>query len=193
MSAMAHFSVGLGAELDGDFCGRGRIRVERRGRYHPVYTLIFNDEEIADLNWRGPRRVRYTTYPDEVRTELRIDTMKRVIRATDADGRISTLATKSNRALARSDMRLQVCDGSNFIVHRRLVDRWGSCRFEVRKQYYLNNLLVFHCDTSDPAAPIWIDVEKLMRWELPHFHRLLSLVTARIGLEQRMSASAGRR
>lgn len=58
-------------------------------------------------------------------------------------------------------------------------------RFEILKLHYLNNILVFHFDPKDAAATILIDVERLMRWEIRHFHTLLALVTARIGLEYR--------
>ena len=80
-------------------------------------------------------------------------------------------------------MRLQMADGDNFVLRRSPIDRWGGCRFEVYKQHYVNNVLVFNFTPLDRGAPILIDVEKLMRWEIRHFHPILALVTARIGLE----------
>jgi hypothetical protein len=189
MAGMAYFTAGFGADLDRDFCGRGRIRVERKGRHRPLYALAFNGQDLAELHWRGPRRAYYKVVNESGELEMRVGTMKRKIRAVDNDGRISKLLIPSNKDMPRRDIRLQMCDGANFIIHRKMTDRWGAARFEVRKQHYPNSVLVFHFDHTDPDAPILVDVERLMRWEMPHFHRLLALVTARIALERRMNGS----
>ncbi|HQR37642.1 MAG TPA: hypothetical protein PLF26_04500 [Blastocatellia bacterium] len=185
MSGNGELSLALGAMPEEDFCGRGRIKVVRRGRYHPVYVLTFNGEPISELSWEGPRRMRYAIAGDRDTYDLKIGTMQRKIRAIDSDGRISRILVSSNHNLSRRTMRLQMSDGDNFVLKRGPVDRWGAGRFEIRKQHYLNNLLVFHFDAHDVTAPIFIDVQRLMRWEIKHFHALLALVTARIGLEHR--------
>ncbi len=175
------------AAPDRDFCGPGRIKVVPKGRYHPVYSLRLNGKEIADLAWHGPRRVRYTVRPDGDRIDMKVGHMKRKIRAVDIDGRLSRIMVSSNRHLGRRNLRLQMADGDNFVVTRGRLDRWCTARFDVRKEHYVNSLLVFHFNSEDPSAPILIDVERLMRWEMPHFHWLLALVTARISLERRMN------
>src|SRR5262245_35985368 len=143
MASLGYFNNGAGADLDVAFCGRGRIKVERKGRYHPVYTLRLNGQNIAELCWRGPRRAQYATIKGDEKVgklDLKIGPMKRKIRAVDDDGRLSKLMISSNRNLTRRDLRLHMFDGDNFIVRRRLVDRWGASRFEIHKQHYLNNL-----------------------------------------------------
>lgn len=185
MGGSGELSLALGAMPEEDFCGRGRIKVVRKGRYHPLYALSFNGDEISELRWEGPRRLRYTVAGNRERFDLKIGHMQRKIRAIDSNGRISRILVSSNHNLSRRKMRLQMCDGDDFVLTRVPVDRWGAGRFEVRKQHYLNNLLIFHYDTRDVTAPIFIDVERLMRWEIKHFHALLALVTARIGLEHR--------
>lgn len=184
MGGAAFFITGMPAIPDVEFCGRGRIRVTRKGRYHPVYTLTLNGEEIAQLEWHGPRRIRYTTVMGD-RFDLRVGQMKRKIRCVEQDGKLSKLVIPSNRNYTRRDLNLRMCNGDDFIVRRRSKDRWGATRLEIRKRHYLNSVLVFHFDQNDPSSAILIDVEKLMRWEMAHFHRLLALVTARIGLERR--------
>ena len=186
MSGTGSLSLALGALPEGDFCGKGRIKVVRKGRYHPVYALSFNGQPISDLAWEGPRRLRYTVVDTRQRYDMKVGHMKRKIRAVDPDGRISRIMVSSNHNLARREMRLLMSDGDIFLLRRSgKVDRWGANRFEVRKMHYLNSLLVFHFDPNDATAPIVIDVERLMRWEIRHFHTLLALVTARIGLEYR--------
>lgn len=187
MAEASFVSIGYGISPESDFCGRGRIKVVRRGRYHPVYVMKLNGADIAELEWHGPRRARYTTLSSGERFDMKVGPMKRKIRGVDGKGGLSRVLVSSNHSLQRREMRVQMCTGDNFIVRRRLVDRWGSCRFEVRKQHYLNSVLVFHFDHNDPSSPILIDVEKLMRWEIVHFHRLLALITARIVLERRMN------
>jgi hypothetical protein len=184
--ATGQLNASIGAIPEEDFIGRGRMKVVRKGRYHPVYLLQFNGTAIASLRWRGPRRVRYTILPDGEVFEMRVGPMKRKIRGLDHNGQMCRIVVNSNRNLSRRDMRVQMSNGDNFVVTRRQLDRWGSSRFEVRKQHYVNNLLVFHFDNRDLDAPIIIDVERLMRWEIGHFHWLLALITARIGLERRM-------
>ena len=173
----------MGAYPEEDYCGRGRIKVVRQGRHHPTFGLIFNGEEIASLKWEGRRRLRYTLASTRYAFELRVGHMQRKIRSVDEGGRISKIIVASNRNLARRSMRLQMADGDNFVLRRSPIDRWGGCRFEVYKQHYVNNVLVFNFTPLDRGAPILIDVEKLMRWEIRHFHPILALVTARIGLE----------
>lgn len=177
----------MGAYPEEDFCGRGRIKVVRQGRHHPTFNLFFNGEEIARLKWEGRRRLRYTVTATRYNFELKVGHMQRKIRVIDEDGRTSKIIVASNRNLTRRSMRLQMADGDNFVLKRTPVDRWGGCRFEVHKQHYLNNVLVFNFTPLDRAAPILIDVEKLMRWEIRHLHPLLALVTARIGLEFRLN------
>ena len=184
--ASGYLTLGLGALPDSDFCGRGRIKVVRKGRYHPVYLLRLNGTDLAELDWHGPRRIYYRTVDRTESYELKVGPMKRKIRSVDGDGNLSKLIVSSNHNLARRELRVQMPNGDNFIVRRRTLDRWGSCRFEVRKQHYVNSVLIFNFDQNDSDSPILVDVERLMKWELPHLHRLLSLVTARIGLEQRM-------
>ena len=176
-------SLALGALPESDFCGRGRIRVVRKGRYHPVYALSFNGEPIADLSWQGKRRISYIAHSNGARYDMKIGPMQRKIRAIDHDGRIARIMVSSNHNLARREMRLLMGDGDVFLLKRSSRDRFGAMRFEIRKQHYLNSVLVFHFDPNDVTAPILIDVERLMRWEIRHFHTLLALVTARIGLE----------
>jgi hypothetical protein len=180
-------SLAMGAYPEEDFCGRGRIKVVRQGRHHPTFNLFFNGEEIARLKWEGRRRLRYTVTATRYNFELKVGHMQRKIRVIDEDGRTSKIIVASNRNLTRRSMRLQMADGDNFVLKRTPVDRWGGCRFEVHKQHYLNNVLVFNFTPLDRAAPILIDVEKLMRWEIRHLHPLLALVTARIGLEFRLN------
>jgi hypothetical protein len=182
-------TLALGANPEGEFCGRGRIKVVRKGRYHPVYLLKLNGSDLAQLEWHGPRRVRYTNVASGEHFDMKIGPMKRKIRSVDGDGKLAKLIVSSNRNLSRRDLRAQMPNGDNFIVRRKTVDRWGSCRLEVRKQHYLNSVLVFHFDGKDLNAPILVDIERLMKWEIAHFHRLLALVTARIGLERRMNGS----
>jgi hypothetical protein len=191
--AEAVFYTAGGAYFDTDFCGRGRIKVVRKGRCRTVYLLKLNGHDLAEMSWRGPRRVRYTILEERQHFDMKIGPMKRKIRGVDADGRLSRLIIPSNTHLARRDLRAQMPNGDNFLVHRHHVNRWGACRFEVRKQHYPNCVLVFHFNHSDPEAPILIDVEKLMRWETQHFHRLLALVTARIELERRIGKHFWRR
>jgi hypothetical protein len=185
MAGTGSLSLALGAIPEGDFCGRGRIKVARKGRYHPVYALSFNGQPLADLVWQGARRIRYTAHETGARYEMRIGPMQRKIRAIDHDGRIARIMVPSNHNLARREMRLLMGDGDVFLLRRGALDRFGASRFEIRKQHYLNSVLIFHFDPSDVTAPILIDVERLMRWEIRHFHTLLALVTARIGLEYR--------
>ena len=189
MAVFGQMSMAFGATPEDDFVGRGRIKVSRKGRYHPVYLLQLNGTALAQLAWRGPRRVSYRILPEGETFEMKIGPMKRKIRALERDGKLSKLIVKSNHNLERRDLRIQMSNGDNFVVSRRQLGRWGASRLEVRKQHYLNSLLVFHFDHKDPDAPILIDVERLMRWEVGHFHRLLALVTARVGLERRMMGS----
>lgn len=183
MAGTGSLSLALGAIPESDFCGRGRIKVVRKGRYHPVYALSFNGTPLAELEWHGPRRVRYTVRDTGARYQLKIGHMQRKIRAIDHDGRIARIMISSNHNLARREMRLLTGDGDVFLLKRGALDRFGASRFDVRKQHYLNSVLIFHFDPSDMTAPILIDVERLMKWEIRHFHTLLALVTARIGLE----------
>jgi hypothetical protein len=155
----------------------------RKGRYHPVYTLTFNGEQIAELAWQGRRRISYVSTATGARYDLKIGPMQRKIRAIDHDGRIARIMVSSNHNLARRQMRLLMGDGDVFFAKRGALDRFGAARLEIRKQHYLNPVLVFHFDPSDLTAPILIDVERLMKWEIRHFHTILALVTARIGLE----------
>jgi hypothetical protein len=185
MSGTGSLSIALGAIPETDFCGRGRIKVVRKGRYHPVYALSFNGQTIAELSWSGPRRVQYLAHASGARYEMKIGHMQRKIRAIDHDGRIARIMVSSNHNLARREMRLLMGDGDVFLLRRGALDRFGASRFEIRKQHYLNSVLVFHFDPRDVSAPILIDVERLMRWEIRHFHTLLALVTARIGLEHK--------
>ncbi len=178
-------TLALGAIPESDFCGKGRIKVVRKGRYHPVYALSFNGQPIAELAWNGPRRIRYTVRETSAHYDLKIGHMQRKIRAIDLDGRISRIMVSSNHNLARREMKLLMGDGEVFLLRRHAMDRFGASRFEVRKMHYLNSVLIFHFDPHDVAAPILIDVERLMRWEIRHFHVLLALVTARIGLEHK--------
>jgi hypothetical protein len=186
MAEAVFYTAGLGAYFETDFCGEGRIKVVRKGRSRAHYLLKLNGTDIAELCWRGPRRVRYTTLEDRAHFDMKIGPMKRKIRGVDADGKLSRLIIPSNRDLGRRDLRAQMYNGDNFFVHRHHVNRWGGCRFEVHKQHYPNNVLVFHFDTEDPASPILVDIAKLMRWEMQHFHRLLALVITRICLERRI-------
>ena len=186
MAEASFLTLGHAMPPESDFCGRGRIKVVRKGRYHPVYLLKLNGESVAQLAWQGPRRARYTTASTGEHFDMKIGTMKRKIRGVDGMGKLARLIISSNKNLDRHELRLQMGNGDNFIVKRRRVGRWGGSRFEVRKQHYLNSVLVFHFDHEDANAPIFIDIERLMRWEISHFHRLLALVVARIGLEQRM-------
>lgn len=176
-------TLALGALPETDFCGRGRIRVVRKGRYHPVYALSFNGDSIAELAWQGRRRITYVASASGSRFDLKIGPMQRKIRAVDDDGRIAKIMVSSNHNLARREMRLLMGDGDVFLARRGPLDRFGATRLEIRKQHYLNAVLVFHFDPNDVAAPILIDVERLMRWEIRHFHPILALVTSRIGLE----------
>lgn len=185
MAGTGSLSLALGAIPESDFCGRGRIRVVRRGRYHPVYTLSFNGEPIAELSWQGRRRISYLAHESGARYDMKIGPMQRKIRSVDQDGRIAKIQVSSNHNLSRREMKLLMSDGDIFLAKRGAVDRFGGGRLEVRKQHYVNSLLIFHFDAGDPAAPILIDVERLMRWEIRHFHSILSLVTARIGLEHK--------
>jgi hypothetical protein len=185
MSGTGSLSLAFGAIPESDFCGRGRIKVVRKGRYHPVYDLAFNGQQLAELAWHGPRRIRYTVNTTGAYYEMKVGHMQRKIRAIDLDGRISRIMVSSNHNLARREMRLLMGDGDVFLLRRGAVDRFGASRFEIRKQHYINSILIFHFDAHDVTAPILIDVERLMRWEIRHFHTLLALVTARIGLEHR--------
>jgi hypothetical protein len=189
MSGSGFYSVALGAIPDTDFCGRARIKVERKGRYHPVYLLTLNGEELATLRWEGPRRIRYNVVGSGEHYDMKVGTMQRKIRAVDDDGRVSRILVSSNHNLDRRDMRLQLRGGDNFILKRKVADRWGNTRFEIRKQHYLNPVLVFHFNRQDVSSQVLIDVERLMRWEILNFHLLLALVTARIGLEHRMNGT----
>jgi hypothetical protein len=189
MAELGMSTLAIGAVPDEEFCGRGRIKVLRKGRYHPTYSLVFNNEEIAELRWERKRRLRYSVKATGYHLDMRIGHMQRKIRATDGDGRITKIIVASNRNLARRAMRLQMSDGDNFILSRSPVDRWGGCRFEVRKQHYLNSVLVFNFTPNDMGSPILVDVERLMRWETKHFHPILALVTARIGLEYRLNGA----
>lgn len=181
-------SLALGAFPDADFCGRGHIRVLRKGRYHPVYVFMLGDEPLATLKWEGRRRCRYTVTNSDIRYDMKVGHMQRKIRAVDPDGRGSRITVRSNRDYVRRRLRIQMGGGDNFFVTRATNERWGGNRFEVRKQFYVNNLLVFHFDPNDVSVPILVDVERLMRWENKHFHMLLALVTARISLEHRWVA-----
>jgi len=185
MSGSGPLTLALGAVPEADFCGRGRIKVARKGRYHPVYALTFNGDNLAELRWDGPRRLRYTIADGRDRFDMKVGHMQRKIRAIDSSGRASRIVVSSNHNLARREMKIQMFDGDNFLLKRAPIDRWGAGRFEIRKQHYLNNLLIFHFDARDVTAPILIDVERLMRWEIKHFHALLALVTARVGLEHK--------
>lgn len=187
MAELGMSSLALGAYPEEDFCGRGRVKVVRKGRYHPTHCLIFNNEEIADLTWERRRRLRYTIASTRFHYDLVIGHMERKIKVVDEDGHTSKLLVGPNNSSLRRDMRVQMADGDNFFVKRSPVDRWGGCRFEVRKQHYLNNVLVFNFTPRDHDSPILIDVERLMKWEIRHFHPLLALVTARIGLEYRLN------
>ena len=109
----------------------------------------------------------------------------RKIRAVEQDGQLSKLIIPSNHNYTRRDLNIRMHNGDDFIVRRRRFDRWGASRLEVRKRHYLNSVLVFHFDSDDPGSTILVDVERLMRWEMAHFHRLLALVVTRIGLERR--------
>ncbi len=188
MGGSGSLSLALGAYPEEEFCGRGRIRVVRQGRYHPTYSLMFNGQQLSELHWEGRRRMQYSVEATRAHYDLTIGHMQRKIRAVDTDGRISKILVSSNNVVRR-EMRLQMADGDNFILKRSTIDRWGGCRFEVRKQHYLNNVLVFNFNPEDVSAPILIDVERLMRWEIRHFHILLALVTARIGLEYRLNGN----
>ncbi len=189
MADTGALSLALGAYPEEEFCGRGRIRVIRQGRYHPVHLFVLADETLGELQWQGPRRVRYTVTNSDVQYDMKVGHMQRKIRAVDHDGRGSRIAVRSNRNYIRRRMYIQMGNGDNFIVTRSTNDRWGGNRLEVRKQHYVNNLLVFHFDPIDKSAPILIDVERLMKWEIRHFHMLLALVSARIGLEHRWAGT----
>jgi hypothetical protein len=193
MGEAVFYTAGLGAYFDVDFCGQGRIKVVRKGRCRAHYVLKLNGNELAEMVWRGPRRIRYTTFEDRAHFDMRIGPMKRKIRGVDGNGKLGRLIIPSNKDLGRRDLRAQMYNGDNFIVHRHHVNRWGAGRFEIRKQHYPNNVLIFHFNHNDPEAPILIDIEKLMRWEMQHFHWLLALVTARIGLERSIGQHFWRR
>ena len=70
MSGSGSLSLALGALPESDFCGKGRIKVVRKGRYHPVYALSFNGQPISELTWEGPRRLRYTVVETRQRVFL---------------------------------------------------------------------------------------------------------------------------
>ncbi|MBK6314604.1 MAG: hypothetical protein IPF53_09900 [Blastocatellia bacterium] len=189
MADTGALSLALGAYPETDFCGKGRIQVVRHGRYHPVHLFQFGGETIAELRWQGPRRVGYTVTDSDIQYDMKVGHMQRKIRAVDHDGRGSRIAVRSNRNYIRRRMYIQMGNGDNFLVSRSETERWGGNRLSVRKQHYVNSLLVFHFDPSEPAAPILVDVERLMKWEISHFHMLLALISARITLEHRWTAT----
>src|SRR5262245_41229929 len=80
MSGTGSLSLALGAIPESDFCGRGRIKVVRKGRYHPVYALSFSGQPIADLAWQGPRRILYRAVTNGARYDMKIGPMQRKIR-----------------------------------------------------------------------------------------------------------------
>lgn len=180
------YVVAMGMAPEMDLCGHGRITVDRYGRRRPEYRLMCDGELLATLLWCGPRRLRYTVFRSEDSMDLIVGPRKRRIHAIERNGRTSRIIINSNKNLARHDISLQTYDGANFFVLRQCADRWGTVRFEVHKQFYPHNLLVFRYDERDAAAPIQIDVERLMRWEIKHFHRMIALVLSRIVLEYGM-------
>jgi hypothetical protein len=179
----------LGATPDLDYIGRGRIKVVRKGRYHPVYSFVFDGQKIAHLECKAPRKFRYTIVGSSGHLDLHVGHMLRKIDAIDDSGRISKILSPGHNGRPNLEMQVQMYSGDNFIARRNMNDRWGVARVGVRKQHYRNNLLIFHYDKQDGYAPIFIDVERLMRWEMANFHLLLALVTARIGLEHKLDGA----
>ena len=114
MSGTGSLSLAFGAIPESDFCGRGRIKVVRKGRYHPVYDLGFNGQSLAELAWHGPRRFRYTVHTTGAHYDMKVGHMQRKIRAIDLDGRISKIMVSSNHNLARREMRILMNEGKLF-------------------------------------------------------------------------------
>lgn len=178
-----------GEAFERDFMGEGEVVVRREGYSRARHLFMVNGRTIARLRWRGMRRAVYEA--DGARYYINVSSLDKRISITSEDGSESFLIERSSSNPHKEGLRVEMAEGDNFQLMRKLGSRFRSKEsLVVHKQFYTSTLLIFNFDTRRRTqTTVRVEVKPTMKWEARFIHRLLAVIVCRIILERRHSGA----
>jgi hypothetical protein len=190
MKAEINYLTSAAGEIfERDFLGECEIVVRREGHSRARHIFTVKDRTIARLRWIGMRRAVYEA--DGQMFDINVKALGKSIAFIAQDGSESFLVERSKANPHKAGMRVEMAEGDNFRLLRKLDSRLREEQsIVINKKFYNSQLLIFRFNTRlRTQTTVRISVEPSMKWEARFMHRILALVVCRIILERRNSGA----
>ncbi len=184
-----HLTSAAGEIFERDFLGECEIVVRREGLSRARHIFTVKDRTIARLRWIGMRRAVYEA--DGQKFDIKVSALGKSIEIIAQDGSESFLVERSKANPHKAGMRVEMAEGDNFRLLRKLDSRLREEQsIVINKKFYNSQLLIFRFHTRlRTQTTARVSVEPTMKWEARFMHRILALVVCRIILERRNSGA----